>query len=103
VVSSELLVSIFTPGGPLHDGAVIVRGNRIVAAGAFLPLTTTPPPKLEHGTRHRAALGLTEDSDAELTVISAEHGAIAGASEGVLTENVDEEGLAAAIKARLTR
>lgn len=103
VVSSELLVSIFTPGGPLHDGAVIVRGNRIVAAGAFLPLTTTPPPKLEHGTRHRAAIGLSEDSDAVVIVISEENGSIAVASEGVLTENLDAEALAKVIKERLTR
>jgi diadenylate cyclase len=103
VVSSELLVSIFTPGGPLHDGAVIVRGNRIVAAGAFLPLTTTPPPKLEHGTRHRAAIGLSEDSDAVVIVISEENGSIAVASEGVLTENLDAEALAKVMKERLTR
>jgi diadenylate cyclase len=103
VVSSELLVSIFTPGGPLHDGAVIVRGNRIVAAGAFLPLTTAPPPKLEHGTRHRAALGLSEDSDAVVIVISEENGSIAVASEGVLKENVNAAGLRELMKERLAR
>ena len=103
VVSSELLVSIFTPGGPLHDGAVIVRGNRIVAAGAFLPLTTTPPPKLEHGTRHRAALGLSEDSDAFVVVISEENGSMAAASEGVLHESLDADALAAMLKERLPR
>ena len=88
-VSAELLISIFTPGGPLHDGAVIVRGNRIVAAGAFLPLTTAADPKLAHGTRHRAALGLSEDSDALLIVISEENGSIAAANEGKLYENLD--------------
>jgi diadenylate cyclase len=103
VVSSELLVSIFTPGGPLHDGAVIVRGNRIVAAGAFLPLTTTPPPKLEHGTRHRAALGLSEDSDALIIVISEENGSIAVATEGALKENLDVDALSAVVKERLAR
>jgi diadenylate cyclase len=103
VVSSELLVSIFTPGGPLHDGAAIVRGNRIVAAGAFLPLTSTPPPRLEHGTRHRAALGLSEDSDAIVIVISEENGSIAVASEGVLKENLDTAALAALLKERLAR
>src|SRR5262245_27458714 len=101
VVSSELLVAIFTPGGPLHDGAVIVRGNRIIAAGAFLPLTTAPPPKLEHGTRHRAALGLSEDSDALVVVISEENGSTAVASEGALRENVDDDALRAIIKERL--
>lgn len=89
LVTSDLLVSIFTPGGPLHDGAVIVRGNRIVAAGAFLPLTQAADPKLAHGTRHRAALGLSEDSDALLIVISEENGSIAAANEGKLYENLD--------------
>ena len=103
MVTSELLVSIFTPGGPLHDGAVIVRGNRIVAAGAFLPLTTTPPPKLEHGTRHRAALGLSEDSDAVVIVISEENGSIAVASEGVLQENLVPAALSQLMKERLSR
>jgi diadenylate cyclase len=103
VVSSELLVSIFTPGGPLHDGAVIVRGNRIVAAGAFLPLTTTPQTKLEHGTRHRAAIGLSEDSDALVIVISEENGSIAAASEGVLRENLDADALVALLKERLAK
>jgi diadenylate cyclase len=103
LVSSELLVSIFTPGGPLHDGAVIVRGNRIVAAGAFLPLTTTPPPKLEHGTRHRAAIGLSEDSDALVIVISEENGSIAVASEGTLKENLEPAALAEVVKERLAR
>ncbi len=89
LVTADLLVSIFTPGGPLHDGAVIVRGSRIVAAGAFLPLTTAADPKLAHGTRHRAALGLSEESDALLIVISEENGSIAAASEGQLYENLD--------------
>lgn len=89
LVTADLLVSIFTPGGPLHDGAVIVRGSRIVAAGAFLPLTTAADPKLAHGTRHRAALGLSEESDALLIVISEENGSIAAASEGRLYENLD--------------
>jgi len=89
LLSVEMLVAIFTPGGPLHDGAVIVRGNRILAAGAFLPLTTVADGKLAHGTRHRAALGLSEESDALLIVISEENGSIAAASEGTLHENLD--------------
>jgi len=103
LITTELLVSIFTPGGPLHDGAVIVRGNRIVAAGAFLPLTTTPPLELDHGTRHRAALGLSEDSDAFVIVISEENGSIAVASEGMLKENLDGETLSALMKERLAK
>lgn len=89
LLTTDLLVSIFTPGGPLHDGAVIVRGNRVVAAGAFLPLTQVADPKLAHGTRHRAALGLSEESDALIIVISEENGSIAAASEGMLHENLD--------------
>lgn len=93
IVTSELLVSIFTPGGPLHDGAVIIHGNRIVAAGALLPLTTSSAADLPHGTRHRAALGVSEDSDALVIVISEENGSIAVASEGILHENLDRAGL----------
>ena len=89
LLTKELLVSIFTPGGPLHDGAVIIRGNRVVSAGVFLPLTSSEDPKLEHGTRHRAALGLSEESDALVIVISEENGEIAMASDGVLREHVD--------------
>lgn len=93
VVTVELLVSIFTPGGPLHDGAVIIRGNRLVAAGAFLPLIASADPKLGHGTRHRAALGLSEESDALIVIISEENGSIAAASEGALRENLDRDSL----------
>ncbi|HKO56687.1 MAG TPA: diadenylate cyclase CdaA [Thermoanaerobaculia bacterium] len=93
LATTELLVSIFTPGGPLHDGAVILRGNRIAAAGAFLPLTTSENPGLAHGTRHRAALGLSEESDALVIVISEENGSIATATEGVLKEHLDTAAL----------
>lgn len=89
LATAELLVSIFTPGGPLHDGAAILRGNRVVVAGAFLPLTASADPKLAHGTRHRAALGLSEESDALVVVISEENGSMAVAAEGVLTEHLD--------------
>lgn len=100
LVTAELLVTIFTPGGPLHDGAVIVRGNRIVAANAFLPLTATPDPRLTHGTRHRAAIGVSEESDALVIVISEENGSIAAASEGALTEHLDRDGLHALLVQR---
>jgi len=89
VLTTELVVAIFTPEGPLHDGAVIVRGNRIAAANAFLPLTATPDPRLAHGTRHRAAIGLSEESDAFVIVISEENGETAVATEGTLHEHVD--------------
>lgn len=88
LVTTEILVSIFTPGGPLHDGAVLVRGNRIVAANAFLPLTTSPNPQLAHGTRHRAAIGLSEETDALVIVISEENGSTAVAADGVLQEHL---------------
>lgn len=100
VVTAELLVTIFTPGAPLHDGAVLIRGNRIVAANAFLPLTATPDPRLAHGTRHRAAIGMSEESDAFIIVISEENGSIAVAQEGVLTENLDRESLRARLVER---
>ncbi|HET8799016.1 MAG TPA: diadenylate cyclase CdaA [Thermoanaerobaculia bacterium] len=93
LITTELLVAIFTPGGPLHDGAAILHGNRIVAANAFLPLTTTPDPQLAHGTRHRAAIGLSEESDALVLVVSEENGSIAVAADGVLRENVDRDAL----------
>ncbi len=93
LATTELLVSIFTPGGPLHDGAVLVRGSRISAAGAVLPLTSADDPKLAHGTRHRAALGLSEESDALVVVVSEENGSIATASEGNLKENLTRESL----------
>ena len=93
-------MSIFNPGSPLHDGAVIVRGNRIVAAGALLPLTDTPDPKLAHGTRHRAALGLSEESDAVIVVVSEENGSIGVATEGVLHEHLDAAALAAMLEER---
>jgi len=99
-ISTELLISIFTPPGPLHDGAVIIRGNRVIAAGAFLPLTASPDPRLAHGTRHRAALGLSEDSDAMVIVVSEENGSIAIASEGSLRENLDTQTLTRLLETR---
>ena len=100
LLTAGLLVSIFTPGGPLHDGAVITRGERIVVAGAFLPLTTSPDPKLAHGTRHRAAIGLTEDSDSLVIVVSEENGSIAVASDGTLRENLDRAAVLAVMVSR---
>jgi diadenylate cyclase len=103
LLSTELLVTIFTPGGPLHDGAAIVRQNRVLAAGAFLPLTASADPKLAHGTRHRAALGVSEESDATAIVVSEENGSIALAREGRLSENLDAAALAHALEARFSR
>lgn len=88
LLSRELLINIFTPNTPLHDGAVIVRRDRIVAAACFLPLTSRDDLPSVYGTRHRAALGLSEETDAVVIVISEENGSIAVASEGRLHENL---------------
>jgi diadenylate cyclase len=94
LLSTELLVAIFSPGNPLHDGAVIVRGSRIVAANVFLPLATAPEAGFAHGTRHRAAVGLSEESDAVVIVISEENGSVAAAIDGTLHEHLDRAALA---------
>lgn len=75
-VSRELLMSIFHPASPIHDGAVIIEGNRVAAAGCFLPLTLSSEISRSLGTRHRAGLGLTEETDAVAIIISEETGAI---------------------------
>jgi len=75
-VTYDLLVTIFQPGSPLHDGAVIVQGERIAAAACFLPLSVSPRLSKDLGTRHRAALGLTEENDAIALVVSEETGSI---------------------------
>ena len=87
-ISAELLVNIFVPNTPLHDGAVVVRQNRIVAASCFLPLTQNDELSTELGTRHRAALGISEASDAVVVVVSEETGKISLALDGSLTRNL---------------
>ena len=88
--SYDLLLNIFIPGTPLHDGAVVLRGNQIVAASCFLPLTTRHRLSSELGTRHRAAIGLTEESDALVVVVSEETGTISLAVEEQLLRPLDE-------------
>jgi diadenylate cyclase len=89
LLSSELLLNIFWPNTPLHDGAVIVHGDRVVAAGVVLPLATSPT--VEHiGTRHRAAIGITEISDAIAVVVSEETGTISLANAGRMVRNLGE-------------
>lgn len=83
-VSSHLLVSIFQPKSPLHDGAVVVRADKIVAAGVILPITDNPKLSYRYGTRHRAAIGLSEIYDALCIVVSEETGAISAANRGML-------------------
>ena len=92
VVSSELLQNIFVPGTPLHDGAVIIRGDRIVAAASFLPFTQERV-SVELGSRHRAAIGITEVSDAVSVVVSEETGIISLASSGRLIRGLDRKTL----------
>lgn len=90
-LSVELLLSIFVPRSPLHDGAVIVRENLIEAAGCFLPLAEQSLTERRLGTRHRAALGISEQTDAVVIVVSEETGAISVAREGKFSRAIEEE------------
>ena len=90
-VKSELIYSIFVPSSPLHDGAVIITDGRIAAAGCFLPLSKDPNIDKRYGTRHRAALGLTEDTDAIVVVISEEAGEVHLVKNGKITMNLNEQ------------
>ena len=92
-LSYDLLVTIFNPTTPLHDGAVIIQSQRIAAASAFLPLTKNPSISRELGTRHRAAIGITEGSDAISVIVSEETGLISFAKNGVLKRNLDTTAL----------
>ena len=92
VVSAEVLVNIFVPNTPLHDGAIIIRGDRIAAAGCFLPLTESEVSQ-ELGTRHRAALGISEQSDCVAIVVSEETGIISLTHEGRIKRHLDDTGL----------
>jgi len=92
-VSQELLATIFMPNTPLHDGGVTVRGDRVVAAGCLFPLSDNPRISRSLGTRHRAAIGLTEQTDAIVIVVSEESGSVSIAINGRLTRDLDKEGL----------
>ena len=87
-ISRDLLLSIFQPGLPLHDGAVIVQNDRVAAAACFLPLTTNPAFRSELGTRHRAAIGITEETDCLTLVVSEETGRVSVAAAGVLKQGL---------------
>jgi len=95
IVSYDLLMNIFTPKTPLHDGAVIISDGRIKAASCFLPLSTQPGISHEYGTRHRAAIGISEESDAIAIVVSEERGIISVAMEGGLHTDLDTRSLVA--------
>lgn len=93
VLTYDLLVNVFTPGTPLHDGAVIVQGNRVAAAACFLPLTVNPALSRTLGSRHRAAIGVTEDTDAIAVVVSEETGTISLVAEGRIRRDLDARSL----------
>lgn len=92
-VTREILLNIFVDGTPLHDGAVIIRGDRVAAAACFLPLTDNPYLSTSLGTRHRAGIGITEVSDAICLIVSEETGTISLASDGKLVRALDEKQL----------
>lgn len=103
VVSRDLLCSIFHPGGTLHDGAVIIQGDRVAAAACFLPLTTNPLLMTELGTRHRAAIGISEESDCIAIVVSEETGKVSIATFGEIELDVALERVEHLLSERMDR
>ena len=101
-ISHQLLVSIFLPSSPLHDGAVVLRKDRIIVGGAVLPLTFNPNISGALGTRHRAAIGLSERTDAAVVVVSEENGIISLIKEGQINRNLDSSSLGATLGTLLT-
>mgnify|MGYP000228724554 CR=1 FL=1 len=98
IISSEFLLNVFIVNTPLHDGAAIIRGNRLISAACVLPLTENHDLSTELGTRHRAAIGLSEQCDALIVVVSEETGTISVAEGGRLMRRFDEQTLAAKIR-----
>lgn len=88
-ISTELIISIFNTQSPLHDGAIIVRNNKILSAGSFFPIETDPDLGRELGTRHRAAIGLSSETDAVIIIVSEETGLISIASQGEIIRGLD--------------
>lgn len=101
LVSYDLLMNLFSPGSPLHDGAVILSEGRIRAAACYLPLTTSPELSRTYGTRHRAAIGITEESDALAIAVSEERGVISLTERGTIVEGLDAAGLALRLRGAL--
>jgi diadenylate cyclase len=97
LVTYDLLLSIFNPGTPLHDGAVVIQGDRIAAAACFLPLTVNPELSRTLGSRHRAAIGVTEDTDALAVVVSEETGLISLVAGGTIRRGFDGRSLKQAL------
>ena len=100
-LSEELLNSIFMPRGALHDGAVIIHGDKVLAAGAVLPLSEISVHQQRYGTRHRAAIGITEQTDALVVVVSEETGAVSLVERGRVIRDLDEERLRTSLVALL--
>ena len=103
VVTYDLLLSVFQPDSPLHDGAVIVQENRVAAAACFLPLTVNPRLGTQLGSRHRAAIGLSEEADAVALVVSEEMGTISLALDGQIETDVKSEQLRFRLEALMSR
>ena len=103
LLTYDLMATIFQPGSPLHDGAAIVQGDRVAAAACFLPLSVNPRVSRDLGTRHRAAIGLTEENDAVAVVVSEETGTISLAMAGDLERGLSEEVLRLRLRALLGR
>ncbi|MFW6189966.1 MAG: diadenylate cyclase CdaA [Planctomycetota bacterium] len=97
-VNAELIKTIFWPGTPLHDGAVVIRQQRVAAAGCLFPLTDNPKFSAELGTRHRAGIGVTEESDAASIIISEETGEVSLAVDGTIQRDIDEKSLRRALE-----
>lgn len=101
-ITSELLINIFTPNTPLHDGAVIIRSNQIMAAGCYLPLSENPFISKELGTRHRAAIGVSEVTDAVSVTVSEETGQVSLSLGGMIVRDINEESLISKLFEELT-
>jgi diadenylate cyclase len=102
-LSYDLLVSIFRPGSPLHDGAVIIEGSRVAAAGCFLPLSLNPMISKQLGSRHRAAIGITEDSDCLVVAVSEETGSVSLASAGKIETGLSPEDVGDRLREMVSR
>lgn len=98
LITAEFLLNVFIPNTPLHDGAAVIRGNRLIAAGCLLPLTENRMLSTELGTRHRAAIGLSEQCDALIVVVSEETGTISIAENGHIMRHLDKETLQAMLE-----
>lgn len=103
VVSSELLATVFYPGSPLHDGAALIRSNRVIAVGCTLPLSDSPQISTMIHTRHKAAIGVTEQSDAVVVVVSEETGTISLAVEGQLDRELEADTLRSRLQELLSK